>query len=65
MKRLSLHPDPHTRWIYDPRHPDYNSDMAKHLREARAYAITSAPKWMIDDARSNDTLDDADRGKSK
>jgi hypothetical protein len=54
VKRLSLEPDEHMRWIYDPQHPDYNSDHAKHLREARAHALSQCPDWMIWDAALND-----------
>lgn len=46
MKELTLDPDEHMRWIYDPRHPDYNSPMAEHLRAMRSAAIASAPEWM-------------------
>jgi hypothetical protein len=56
MKYLSLEPDADMRWIYDYTHPDYNSDRAKHLREARARALQSAPQWMILEARLNDLL---------
>ena len=56
MKHLSLEPDPDMRWIYDYSHPDYNSPRAKYLREARAHAIQSAPRWMIEEARLNDLL---------
>lgn len=56
MKGLSLEPDEHMKWIYDPSHPDYNTDRAKHLREARSRAISSAPQWMIEEARLNDLL---------
>jgi len=56
MKRLSLQPDAHMRWIYDYTHPDYNTPRAKHLRERRAQAIASAPQWMIEEARLNDLM---------
>lgn len=46
MNRLSLNPDNDMKWIYDPRHPDYHSDMARDLRERRSRAIASAPQWM-------------------
>ena len=57
MKRLTLNPDEHMRWIYDPSHPDYNSDRAKDLRERRARALRNAPEWMIREAQLNDALD--------
>ncbi|MCR4303701.1 MAG: hypothetical protein NUV63_05670 [Gallionella sp.] len=47
VKRFSLEPDDHIEWIYDPRHPDYNSEHAEHLRERMARAISSAPRWMF------------------
>lgn len=54
MKRLTLQPDDHMRWIYDLTHPDYNSDEARDLRERRRAAMQNAPQWMIDEARMND-----------
>ena len=56
MKRLSLEPDADMRWIYDPSHRDYNTDRAKHLREARSRAIANAPEWMVREAQLNDAL---------
>ena len=56
MKLLSLEPDEDMRWIYDPSHPDYYSDMAKNLREKRSNAMRNAPKWMIREAELNDTM---------
>lgn len=58
MKRLSLKPDEHMRWIYDPSHHEYNSARAKDLRERRSAAMRNAPAWMIEEARMNDALDD-------
>ena len=58
MKRLSLEPDEHMKWIYDSSHPDYDSDRAKWLRMRRAAAIASAPQWMIEEARLNDIMRD-------
>ena len=58
MKRLSLDPDEHMKWIYDPRHPDYYSPRAKWLRDRRAAALASAPRWMIADAMVNDAKED-------
>lgn len=52
MKKLSLEPDDHIKWIYNPSHPDYNSDEAKDLRERRAAALRSCPEWMIYGAKS-------------
>lgn len=54
--KLSLEPDKRMRWIYEYTHPDYNSDRAKDLRERRAAALRNAPKWMIEEARLNDSL---------
>ena len=51
---ISLDPDNHMEWIYDQNHPDYYSDRAKHLRDARDRAIRSAPEWMIRVAEMND-----------
>lgn len=62
--KLSLEPDEHMRWIYDYTHPDYNSDMAKDLRERRMRAMQSAPQWMIEEARLNDILRSCARGKA-
>lgn len=56
MKYLSLKPDPHMRWIYDPAHANYNTPYARSLRERRAAALNSAPRWMIEEARLNDHL---------
>ncbi len=47
VKKFSLEPDDHMKWIYDPRHPNYNSKHAEYLRERRARAISSAPRWMF------------------
>lgn len=63
MNKLSLEPDEHMRWIYDPAHPDYYSDMAEHLRKRRAEAIRNAPTWMVEEARLNDILKKYWRGK--
>lgn len=54
--RFSLEPDEHMRWIYDFRHPDYNSDRARNLRDRRAAALRSCPQWMLDDAALNDEM---------
>jgi len=54
--KLSLEPDENMRWIYDPSHRDYNTPMARHLREARAAAIRNAPAWMVREAKLNDAL---------
>lgn len=56
MKRLTLEPDEHMRWIYDYTHPDYNSLKARDLRERRRVAMRNAPQWMIEEARLNDAL---------
>lgn len=56
MKRLSLEPDESMRWIYNHRHPNYNTDYAKDLRERRARAIQSAPEWMKQEAQLNDVM---------
>ncbi len=54
MNRLSLKLDESMKWIYDPSHPDYQSDKAKYLRDAREAALNSCPQWMIEEARMND-----------
>ena len=54
MERFSLEPDEHMKWIYDSKHPDYNTDMAKDLRNRRANALSQCPQWMIWDALLND-----------
>ena len=56
MRKLSLNPDEDMRWIYNHRHPEYNSPRAQHLRDARAAALRSAPEWMIREAQLNDML---------
>lgn len=56
MKRLSLEPDTDMRWIYDYTHPDYKTDRAKHLREARGSALQNAPEWMLQEAAMNDAM---------
>lgn len=46
MKNLTLQPDEHMRWIYDPSHPDYNSPRAERLRERRAQALHHVPQYL-------------------
>lgn len=58
MNNLSLDPDDHMKWIYDQSPPDYHGDEAKWLRERRAAALASAPRWMIHAALVNDQLRD-------
>ena len=53
---LSLEPDESMRWIYDYRHPDYNTPMAQDLRERRSRAIANAPEWMKREAQLNDAM---------
>lgn len=65
MKHLSLDPDEHMKWIYDPSHPDYNSDHAKWLRERRSRALANAPRWMAEEASYNDILRDLAKGDEK
>lgn len=50
--RLSMKPDPWMAWIYEPEHRD--DPVARDLRERRAAAIRSAPRWMIEIAMMND-----------
>ena len=47
VKKFSLEPDDHMKWIYDQQHPDYNSKHAEYLRKRRAHAISIAPQWMF------------------
>ena len=54
--RLTLQPDEDMKWIYDYTHQDYNTARARHLREARAAALRSAPQWMIEEARLNEQI---------
>lgn len=63
--KLSFKPDEHMRWIYNPSHPDYNTDHARSLRAARGRAIMAAPHWMKWAASFNDAMSDAaeDGGK--
>ena len=63
MKKLSLEPDEHMKWIYDQKHPDYFSDKAQNLRELRALALRNAPKGMIDEARTNDLIRLSNKGR--
>ncbi len=56
VRRLTLEPDEHMRWIYDYTRPDYNSDQARYLRERRAAALRNCPLWMLEDARANSNL---------
>ena len=63
MKRLSLDPDPDMAWIYDGNNPASKSDQAEDLRERRARAIQSSPRWMLLDALLNDHLRDAAHGE--
>lgn len=56
MDGFSLEPDEHMRWIYDQRHPDYNSDRARDLRERRAAALRSCPRWLLEQAALNDEM---------
>lgn len=53
---LSLRPDPGMQWIYARSHRDYNSDIARDLRERRDRAIRSAPEYMIREAELNDAI---------
>ena len=55
MKLLSLEPDECMKFIYDHRHPEYNTERVRHLREARDMALRSAPEWMIREAEMNDS----------
>lgn len=55
-RQLSLEPDDHMKWIYNPSHPNYNSDQAKDLRERRAAALRSCPEWVLLDAYLNDIM---------
>jgi hypothetical protein len=52
VKKFSLKPDPHMRWIYDQSFQD--DPKAKDLRARRDAAIRSAPQWMLDEAHLND-----------
>lgn len=61
MKQLSLEPDEHMRWIYDPAHVDYHSEQAEDLRARHAQALCAAPKWMVEEARLNDLTSPASR----
>ena len=47
VKKFSLEPDDHMKWIYDPQHPDYNAKHAEYLRKRRAHAMSIAPRWMF------------------
>lgn len=60
---LYLERDDNMRWIYDPSHPEYNSDHAKWLRERRSMAITIAPEWMKREAQLNDAMRRAKGGR--
>jgi len=53
---MSLEHEEHMRWIYDPSHPDYNSERAEWLRQRRSAALASAPEWMIREAQLNDAI---------
>ena len=53
--KLTFQPDPHMEWIYDPKY--LNDPQAKDLRERRAKAIQSAPRWMIEQAMLNEEFD--------
>lgn len=60
-RRLSLKPDPWMRWIYDYRDPRYNDPQTIDLRNRRDAAIRSAPRWMIEMARTNDLMRKANK----
>ena len=47
MKRLSLEPDEHMKWIYDYKHPDYDTEMARYLRDRRSRALSTVPSWLF------------------
>jgi len=51
---LSLQPDPWMRWLYDPPHPDYQSEHAHALRASREAAVRNASQWMKDCAAWNE-----------
>lgn len=65
MKMLSLRPDKDMEWIYSPSHRDYYTDHAEHLRQARAAAIRSAHQWMVELARFNDAMREAEESKRR
>ena len=41
------------RYIYDPTHPEYNTDRVKDLRERRFMALHNAPRWIIELGEGN------------
>jgi hypothetical protein len=53
---LSLQPDEHMRWIYDPNHTDYHTDKARDLRGRRQRALESMPASERDQASFNDAM---------
>lgn len=63
MRRLSLRTDPDMEWIYKPEFQ--NDPRAIDLRARREAALQSAPRWMIDEARTNDQERDRDKGGGK
>ena len=60
---FSLEPDPEMRWIYDQGDPRYYDSATVDLRERRAAAIRNAPRWMIEQAESNDALRKSTKGR--
>lgn len=54
IDNLSLETDEDMRWIYDPKHPEYNEAHTQNLRDRRQAAINSAPLYIIEIARLND-----------
>lgn len=56
IDNISLEPDPWMAWIYDQSDPRYHETATVDLRERRAAALRSAPRWMIETAAINDAL---------
>jgi hypothetical protein len=60
IKKLSLKPDPHMRWIYAPTF--WDDPQAENLRKRREAAIRDAPRWLIELALLNDADGAAQEG---
>lgn len=53
---FSLEPDAEMLWIYDQSDPRYHLDETRNLRERRAAELRNAPRWMVEQAETNDAM---------
>ena len=51
---LSMKPDPEMAWIYDTRHPEYDTPRVRDLRARREHALASCDLRLRQQAIEND-----------